>query len=297
VAVTDTEKDSAGRIRFRLDGPGIGEGWVPVPEITALLGGFQQAFTVIVEDLWGRQHRKGPVPEAIRRDATLKFGEVHAGSFEATVAVDRLAEGLPIADVAESAVEQLLDGLEAMSRGEEPQLPAAAATGLVAAVKPVLGAGHRLEVAGGRRNRRVAFDERTPLPPRPPDLKPPERVRLTGRILEIDYRDGTAELWASLGEKTVLVFDSEQVDLIDANRQAFVLVTGRWERGGRRLRVESVTPLSDDQSFWKQADIAQLAGQQGVRPVADLEALRLPSWADVDEEEFLATLRRWRAES
>jgi hypothetical protein len=65
------------------------------------------------------------------------------------------------------------------------------------------------------------------------------------------------------------------------------------DRLARRMGPSAVTGAA----FFAQppADLATLAAQQGVRPVAKFEDLLVDVWPeDEDIDEFIATLRRWR---
>jgi hypothetical protein len=67
------------------------------------------------------------------------------------------------------------------------------------------------------------------------------------------------------------------------------------ERLTRRMGPSAITGAA----FFAQppADLATLAAQQGVRPVATFEDLLVDIWPeDEDIDEFIATLRRWRHE-
>ena len=67
------------------------------------------------------------------------------------------------------------------------------------------------------------------------------------------------------------------------------------DRLARRMGPSAVTGAA----FFAQppADLATLAAQQGVRPVARFEDLLVDIWPeDEDIDEFIATLRRWRRE-
>ena len=67
------------------------------------------------------------------------------------------------------------------------------------------------------------------------------------------------------------------------------------DRLARRMGPSAVTGAA----FFAQppADLATLAAQQGVRPVAKFEDLLVDIWPeDEDIDEFIATLRRWRRE-
>jgi hypothetical protein len=67
-------------------------------------------------------------------------------------------------------------------------------------------------------------------------------------------------------------------------------------------RINAISPESEEQNspgfFDKRpATVEELAAQQGVPSVEDLDELRADFWPESDSlEEFAATIRRWRSE-
>ncbi|GIW14536.1 MAG: hypothetical protein KatS3mg063_0389 [Tepidiforma sp.] len=288
--------DHGTAIRFTLETPDAAPGQVGVPELAAFLEGVQRAVTILVEDAWGREHGRGRIPEALRAAAALVLTDARAGSFSATLRVAQ-PKGLWDSSIAERTLERALGGFEAIARGERPDLPRAAADHLVAAVRPVCRAGGRLEVSGTGLDRVITFDARTKLPTEAASGEA-GLVRVAGELLEIDYRDSTAELWAADGTRTTLLLGPGQLDAVDEHRRRYVAVRGTWEdRRRRRLRVGDVLPLDGAAAFWRAPTLEELEARQGVAPVYSLAALRLPSWEGEDEDAFLETLRRWREAS
>jgi len=289
-------REDGAAIHFTLETPNTEPGQVGVPELAAFLDGIQRAVTVLVEDAWGRAHGRGRIPEALRAAAVLVLSDAGAGSFSATLRMAR-PQGLWDASIAERTIERALGGFAAIARGERPDLPRAAADHLVAAVRPVCRAGGRLEVSGTGLDRVITVDARTKLPA---EAAPggAGMVRVAGELLEIDYRDSTAELWAADGTRTTLLLGPGQLDAVDEHRRGYVAVRGTWEdRRRRRLRVAEVLPLDGAAAFWRAPTLEELEARQGVAPVHSPAALRLPSWEGEDEDAFLETLRRWREAS
>lgn len=297
------ETELARSIKTTFEGPDIGPGWVPVPDLLAVLDGLQNAIVIVVEDLWGRRHRPGPVPSEIQRQATLQFGDVRVGSFGATLTLQAPKRDEPeMFDIQPEAIDRLLMGIEDQVAGRVPDLPGEARRHIETVAARIRRTEDRLILEGGRARKHIVISSDTVAPPElPTRVSAPHTVRLTGRLLEIDYRDRSAEVWDPLGRMTRIRFSEEQRDQVDAAREQHVAVEGRLDvtPSGRSglLMLESLTSVRLDEEFWQARTLAQLAVEQGVRPVDDPASLVAPFWEEDDEEEFLAALRRWRQES
>jgi hypothetical protein len=96
-------------------------------------------------------------------------------------------------------------------------------------------------------------------------------------------------------------FSDDQRAQVDAARQQHVTVEGVVEMGpsGRLgpLNLEAVTVAGAGDVFWRSQSLAELASAQGVRPIASPAALHATFWPEDDEEDFLASVRRWRQET
>lgn len=295
------EPDPARSIEVTFEGPDIGPGWVPVPSLVAVLDGLQHAVVAVVEDLWGRQHRRGPVPAEIQRQATFRLGAVRAGSFGATLALQEPDEP-ELFDAQAEAVSRLLTGIDDHLAGRASELPDAALRHIEAVAERARRTGNRLVLEGGRARKRVVVSGEAAARPEARPLKPEVRkVRVSGRLLEIDYRDGSAEVWDALGRMTRIRFNEDQRALVDAARLQQVAVEGLLETApagkAGAVTLQSIEPVRIDDGFWRTPSLADLAAEQGVRPIEDPSDLVADFWEEDDEEEFLAALRRWRRES
>lgn len=293
--------DLARSIEVTFEGPDIGPGWVPVPSLVAVLDGLQHAVVAVVEDLWGRRRRRGPVPAEIQRQATFRLGAVRAGSFGATLTLQE-PDQPGLFDVQAEAVSRLLEGIDEHLVGRVSELPDAALRHIQAVAERVRRTGHRVVLEGGQARKRVVVSGETPARP---DARPPKpevsKVRVSGRLLEIDYRDGSAEIWDALGKMTRIRFAESQRAMVDAARLQLVTVTGLLDTASTSkvgaITLESIEPIRADERFWRTPSLADLAAEQGVRPIEDPSDLVADFWEEDDEEEFLAALRRWRRES
>ena len=123
--------------------------------------------------------------------------------------------------------------------------------------------------------------------------KPPTRggsCTVRGRILEVDWKDGTADLHTPAGVIHMEFAEDRSEDLrMFATR--YVEVMGRadlTEDGDiRALAVETIESTLDDDSFWHPLSLAELIRAQGIRPYTFPEPLDDDPF-DVDE--FLAAI-------
>lgn len=111
-----------------------------------------------------------------------------------------------------------------------------------------------------------------------------------GRILEVDWKDGTAELHTPAGVIRMEFAEDRSEDLRRFATR-YVEVRGRadlTEDGDiRALAVETIESTLDDDSFWHPLSLAELIRAQGIRPYTFPEPLDDDPF-DVDE--FLAAI-------
>jgi hypothetical protein len=205
-------------------------------------------------------------------------------------------------DMQPRAVDRLMGGIEAHAEGRPSDLPAEALRHVAAVAARVRRSADSLVLEGGSGLRRVVLSAATVAAPQTPALPAgPRRVRLSGRLLEIDYRDRSAEVWDPHGRMTRIRFTEDQRAQVDAARQHHVTIDGVVEVGpsGRPglVSLEAVTSARTDDSFWRSQSLAQFAQQQRVVPIVEPASLTAGFWQEDDEEDFLAAVQRWRQES
>ncbi|MPZ22319.1 MAG: hypothetical protein GEU28_01965 [Dehalococcoidia bacterium] len=289
-------------IRVKLEGPNIGRGWVPVPDLVAILDGLQNAMVVVMEDLWGRAHRRGPVPSDIQQQASLRLGDVQVGSFTATLTLERPPKAQSeMFDVQPRAIDRLLAGVEAQIGGRSSDLPDEARRQIDTVASRISRTEDRLILEGGTSRRQIVISAEATAIPEVKVARLSKRVRISGRLLEIDYRDGTAEVWDPLGRMTRIRFDADHRDAVDAARlhHVTVEVTADVTPSGRpaAVRMESLLPIPVSDQFWHSQSLAEVASEQPVRTMEDPTSLVAAFWEEDDEEEFLAALQAWRQET
>lgn len=122
-----------------------------------------------------------------------------------------------------------------------------------------------------------------------------------GRLLEVDYKDHTAELWDATGKLTRLAFAPDLTGQIHAAARQHVEAIGvaDYDETGRlrRLDVTDLRSLPDPDDFWASRTMADLAASQGVRPVETLAELVMRDWPEDDDPDILiGAVRGWRNE-
>ena len=70
-----------------FDGPNLRRGRVPVPEFISVIDGLQKVLLIVGQDLMGRQHTRGPVPQTYTEQLTFDLVATAPGSFRATLAL------------------------------------------------------------------------------------------------------------------------------------------------------------------------------------------------------------------
>ena len=112
-----------------------------------------------------------------------------------------------------------------------------------------------------------------------------------GRILEVDWKDGSAELHTPAGVIRMEFAEDRAEDLRRFARR-YVEVKGAadlTEDGDiRAIAVETIESTLDDDSFWHPLSPAELARAQGIRPYTFPEPVDDGDPFDVDE--FLAAI-------
>jgi len=205
-------------------------------------------------------------------------------------------------DVQPQAIDRLMGGIEAHVAGRETDLPGDAIRHLSDVTRRIRRSPDSLILEGGSHRRRVVVSAETVAASEMQALPDGQRkVRLSGRLLEIDYRDHSAELWDPFGQMTRFRFSDDQRAQVDAARQQHVTVEGVVEIGAtgrpRRLNLETVTVTGGGEAFWRSQSLAELAWAQQVRPIEAPAALHAAFWPEDDEDDFLASVGRWRREA
>ena len=251
-------------VAVRFDGPAIVDGRVPLDQLLSVLAHFQEAVRHMVESRAGRQPTRGPLPDTIRTAGSLELVSTHLGSFVAEIALVE-PETPELLNLGEEALRAVVAGMET------PQhLPDRVAVEVYRIRKSLTKEIDRVEFHDQRSEKIVTLrwnlDEATDVP----STRSSGKVTLHGRLLEVDWKDGTAELHTPTGTVRLAFTSDMGADLQRLARQQ-ISVTGLEEvtiSGQRRLELEelSLSPRNDE--FWHPRSPQELIAEQGVRPFA-----------------------------
>lgn len=259
------------RVTARFEGPSA-EGGVPLDDLLGVLEHFQFAIRRMAEDVAGRETAAGRIPETIRSAGSLIFKRTRKGSL---IAEMELAEpsGGEIPDLGLEALGRLLAGLD------EPRSLPPAVVREIALMRSAMHEGIETVTFAEPRSQLVAVLRRSA-----PELVDIEMTdiasvaprRVTGRLLEVDWRDRTAELH-SPGGVVRLAFPEGVGDELRRLATQQVTVQGPVELGAdgrlRRVMLESIESATADNEFWSPPSIQQMAEAQGVGPFMANELL------------------------
>lgn len=281
-----------------FEGPAVARGRVSVPEFVRVLDGIQRSLVIVGQDLMGRQRTRGPVPQTYTEQLTLELVATEPGSFTATLALPEPRTPALI-DLGEEALDKVLEGIEAeFKKSVAPVLSEAARAVVRETILKAVGRDTRLTIRGGKARREIVISEDAvnqaqafvaEMP------RPRGRTQLVGRLLEIDFKDHTAEVWDASGRMTRVRFDEELADVLKAAARMQVVVEGDAEvddRGrARGFEIEGVNTLDIPDEFWKNPTLDELIREQGIQPIRSIQDLAVPSFADEDVESLLSELR------
>ena len=195
-------------IAVRFQGPIVEREGVPLDDLVGVLTHFQRALVRQIEAIAGRASKPGRIPDAIRSAGSLVLTGTSRGSLVAELELAEPAAGA-LPDFGAQALDQVLEGME------RPQHLLPAVRREILLLQESLREGlDSVEFSGGTSQRRSVISRQSPLDVETIDIMPtPPRMHLSGRILVVDWKDGTAELHTPQG-MTRLAFDESLADVL-----------------------------------------------------------------------------------
>ena len=234
------------QINVIFEGPAIDSG-VSVHDLNEVLNGLQDAVRLMVAHLSGAKTRGRP-PEWLRRQSALRLQAVFPGSFGAALSLS--PPDRPSA--AENYGAQAMDAIFSWGAADNPDLP-----DLVV---------NRLNDIGTRMSpeiRMIRFDDpssdrqftiartprqRQPAPPRQHEIVEAMAL-LYGRLLEVNWNAGTAQLHSYDAPIVALRFESSLNESMRLLATRFVKVTGNaYSADGEQWNTVAVHEISDEPS-------------------------------------------------
>jgi len=293
--------DERRRLVARFEGPGVGEGRVSVAEFLRVLDDIQKSLIVVGEQIVGRSHTRGRLPQTLSEELTLDLVATNPGSFQAVLELHQPQQPM-LENIGEEAIDMLLEGIDLELDGKPSDLPQAARAYVRDLASRTTGDLAKLTLQGGRKRRRVVISSEavSQLPAMVP-VKPHGPARVVGRLLEVDFKDGTAEVWDATGKMTRVLFETAMADRMKSAATLQVMAAGDAETNDqgriRALKVDELTIVETGEEFWTDVGPAELAAQQGVVPLDSIRRLRMSAAAEDEANELIAELRQLRAES
>lgn len=303
-------------LEIRCSGPAVGEGRMAIDDLALIAGSIERALVRIADAmLRGDRVRRGRKPRVVGEQCRLFLVGWRGGSAVATFEAGRPEELFNEAAVRPLAL--LMEGLSALAKDrarDDPRWKSfAPAIGELRELGSVFRRGieridfRRPDRAGPPVSYDKALHERlSALYATEPETR---RIVVTGRLDRLDGHDGLAgKLWEDDGTAWTCTFSTDLGALLARHWMRRVRVEGEGQippRGGRRsLRVESMeldeSPLDEaTRRFWSATSLRDLAREQAVAPIGDLDEL-LTVWGEerleTDPfEDLMAERRRRRA--
>lgn len=280
-----------------FEGPAVQRGRVPVSEFVRVLDGIQRTLLLVGQELMGRPPTRGPVPQTYTDQLSLELVSTEPGSFKATIALAEQKSD-ELVNIGEAALERVIQGIDLEAHGGDgnPFLSESARLVVRDSIIKAVAPETRLLIQGGRQRRTIVITDQTPMAfPNIVRFAPRSRARLVGRLLEVDFKDRTAEVYDSTGKMTRIRFSEDLSERIKAASKMQVVAEGESEvddQGRTRsfeLQDLSVVDIPDE--FWTNARLEDLIQQQGVKPIASLKDFASPSFGEDDADEMLEELR------
>ena len=300
-------------VRLRLVGPEAEPGRIPAVDVARLLQGYERAVACAAEARMRRRARTGRRGATVEAATRLIFRGTERGSLVAVLELPEVADNSGTLDLDDAHLGELATG-DVLGLLEDPHVDAAA--GVVEALAQLgdeLGIGSRyqeliVEVDPGRHVGRgsasFTADTREQLNIRRWLKAADDRAqadRVTGTLVEADFEALTAHVRTPDHRRLVVRFTAEQADEIqDALRQpseleGWVVYDSRTHAVRsvelrRIVRPEQLQALADTEAFWSHRSVDDLAAQQGVGPIHDLEVLVAREATEEELDEFLDAL-------
>jgi hypothetical protein len=307
-----TSGDGLTRLEIKVEGPKVGQARLSAGDFAEIVRRTQQALKRIGQVLYGQQSNvQGRKPKDIEQQCELFMVEWRPGS-----AIAALELAAPPAQqnlfgfVGEESLKAFLDGMEKVAEGKaQPlSLPVGFDVGVLQtcdAIGSVLqhGIQHVRFSANGRISKTTLYDEGVRNGFRALLGQPSVVGQITkaGRLEELNGHGAlTGRLYEADGTRWLCRFKVEQRDLLPEAWLHTVKLTGKAiteETRENVFEVESILVLDDlpaetvavqqTTPFWKPLSLDELAQQQGVSPVNDLDEISALWPADDDPDELL----------
>lgn len=308
-------------LALHLSGPAVKDGRISLSDLAELANGLQSAVLRVAEVLAGKPEsgRPGRTSQEIADVCVLEVTGMVPGSLGLTMDLQspKQLHLLEDRDLGHRAIDGLVSGGEALPSSNGP-LPAGYDTGVV---KAIVDMSHILDHGVNE----VTLTTGRQLPPRRTTINRVKRDALSarvghtttrsrvveGRLLMGDFKETgyQCRIHPPAGSSITCTFDEELRWPVLSALTHHVRVEGEaTERNGSivKLHIESIVPVAAQPDslggvfsmpFDAELSLAELAAQQGVKPIKSIDDLRMATWPeDESVDDLVATVRAWRDE-
>lgn len=237
---------TAPQINVIFEGPATDRG-VSVHDLNEVLNGLQDAVRLMAAHLSGAKTRGRP-PEWLRRQSALRLQAVFPGSFGAALTLS--SHDRPSA--AANYGEQAMDAIFNQGAADNPDLPDSVVdrlNNIGTRVSPEIRM-IRFDDPSSDRQFTIArtHRQRQPAPPPRPEIVETMAL-LYGRLLEVNWNAGTAQLHSYAAPIVALRFESNLNENMRQLATRFIKVTGNaYSADGEKWDTVAVHDISDEQS-------------------------------------------------
>lgn len=298
---------------IRAKGIATKDGSIPLQDLIQLGKHIQSAVERVARVLVGQadSRKAGRKPKEIKSSCPLEVVALNRGSFE--IALDLPREKFENMDLGIAAVEKLADGMSKISSNGDP-LPSGYDAGVLHSLKDmgrILDKGiDEIEIETRTRQIRgvYTFNRDTYKRVTGKIRGPVISLRsIEGRLFMADFH-GELErcrIHPPMGEPVTCQFDESLEDTVYEHLRGFVRITGETKEDpvtGRisSIMIKDIEPVLMEgkefekitpEEFWQEKSLDQLASEQGVIPIRQLEDIwgkGAELWADSEDfESFL----------
>lgn len=297
----------------RAKGAATKDGRIPLQDLIQLGKHIQSAVERVARVLVGQadSRKPGRKPKEIKSSCPLEVVALNHKCFE--IALDLPREKFDNMDLGIAAVEKLADGMAKISSNCDP-LPSGYDSGVLHSLKDmgrILSRGID-EIEIETRTRQIkgvyTFNQETYSRVTGKIRGPVTSLRsIEGRLLMADFRGDVerCRIHPPVGEPVTCQFDESLEETVYEHLRGFVRITGETKEDPVTGRISSIM-IKDIESvsmegtefekispeeFWQEKSLEQLASEQGVTPIRQLEDIwgkGAELWADTEDfESFL----------
>lgn len=318
----DDKKINPPQFYMKMNGPKVGKAKLSVTDLAEIIKRTQQALKRIAQVLYGQDSQgKGRKKKDIEQQCELFMVGWEEGSAIAVLELGPQPEQMELYGfVGEESLKTLMSGMEFMAADsyEASRQPAGFDVGVLEALES-LGKvfEHGIETISFSRDR-TFFSGKTVY-----NATLRERVRSTlgqpatvGHSVKVgclEVLNGHGSLkgtfWEASGNRWVCFFKNEHRDILPDAWMKKVQITGQtFEEEGkeRSIEVDSIFVIEDDmseineqgegRSFWHSVSLNELAEEQGVGVISDIDALTALWPADDDPDALMEFVLHERSE-